>query len=150
MFRQPGRNGKEFTWQRPSTLPNFVVRLLTQPYRRTFGLFLRASLWKDFSADPATLQIRYFPLFLILTFIILWPETTVQWTALLLQQVFVTFLSCFPLRWCYFRYIPKPRKKKTSAISRQAQITTPVAKAQRIWGFYSRGTFCVSFPRSDF
>lgn len=54
---------------------------ITLPYLTTFSLLLRASLWKDFSADTAALQIRYFPLFLTLTFIMLWPGTTVQWTA---------------------------------------------------------------------
>lgn len=34
-----------------------------------------------------------------LSFIIHWPETISLWTFLLLRQVFVSSLSCFPLPW---------------------------------------------------
>lgn len=132
MFRQPGQNGKLFTLRQPSTLHNSAVRLLPQPYLKTLSLLLRASLWKDFSADPAALQIRYFPLFLTLTFIILWPETTVLWTAWATTGVchFLKLLS--PLGGVISGAFQSPGRKKASAISCQAQITTAVAKARRI------------------
>lgn len=73
-----------------------------------------------------TLQITYFPVFLpdlkytSLSFIIRWPETVdILATATGVCQ-FLKLLS-FPLRWCYFRYIPKPLKKKLFTVSCQTK-----------------------------
>ena len=75
---------------------------------------------------PVTLQITYFPVFLpdlkytSLSFIIRWPETVdILATATGVCQ-FLKLLS-FPLRWCYFRYIPKPLKKKPFPFSCQTK-----------------------------
>lgn len=98
---------------------------------------------------PVTSQVTYFPIFLpdlkypSLSFIIRWPETVdILATATGVCQ-FLKLLS-FPLRWCYFRYIPKALKKTFHSLLPN-QIMAPASKLLRTHcssGFYLLGT-CV-------